>query len=405
MSAPDSASSAPPGAATTPQPAPGRGYRRLGGWWWVALPLVPLVLLGLTLLVARGGIESDLRARTEQALTDAGVSGAHVEFRGRDAHVTASSGNAAAIEAIVTGVSGVRAATVDTSGLASTAETTVNPTASPDDGDHDHEGEEDDHSDHMHGEDGEDVGEFTVVNNGGTLTLRARVPSQTDKDALLAVARQAAAGREVTDEITIREGTTPVVNEAAAAVVRALSLDGAQGAKAIVRNGDVMLHGTVANTSVKARLEAEAAYPGVNVDNHMTAPDDVPTTAEDCEHANEDVEMLLKAQEVRFITGSATVSQGSLDELQVITDLLAPCLEITNNTTVTVSGHTDNVGDPAVNLRLSQQRADAVRDILVADGLAADTVQSRGFGDAEPTADNNTAEGRAANRRVEIVME
>lgn len=403
MSTPDSASSAPPGAATTPQPAPGRGYRSPGGWWWVALPLVPLVLLGLTLLVARGGIENDLKARTQQALTDAGISDAQVEFRGRDAHVRSASGNRTAIEAIVTGVSGVRAATVDTSGQAATAQTTVDPTASPED---DTEKlEQEDHSDHVHGQGGKDVGEFTVVNKGGELTLRARVPSQTDKDALLAVARQAATGRQVHDEISIREGTTPVINEAAAAVVRALSLDGAQGAKAIVRNGDVMLHGTVANTSVKVRLEAEAAYPGVNVDNHMSAPDDVPTTAEDCEHANEDVEMLLKAQEVRFITGSATVSQGSLDELQVITDLLAPCLEITDNTTVTVSGHTDNVGDPAANLRLSQQRADAVRDILVADGLPNNAVQSRGFGDAEPTADNNTAEGRSANRRVEIVME
>jgi outer membrane protein OmpA-like peptidoglycan-associated protein len=69
-----------------------------------------------------------------------------------------------------------------------------------------------------------------------------------------------------------------------------------------------------------------------------------------------------------------------------------------------IEGHTDNVGGDEANMRLSQQRADAVRDFLVQQGLAQDTLTAVGLGKAEPVADNNTSEGRQKNRRVEIVV-
>jgi len=55
-------------------------------------------------------------------------------------------------------------------------------------------------------------------------------------------------------------------------------------------------------------------------------------------------------------------------------------------------------------MKLSQQRADTVRDFLIAQGLLADTITSKGFGEANPIADNSTAAGRKQNRRVEIVV-
>ncbi|MFT4075424.1 MAG: OmpA family protein [Asticcacaulis sp.] len=67
---------------------------------------------------------------------------------------------------------------------------------------------------------------------------------------------------------------------------------------------------------------------------------------------------------------------------------------------VTVSGYTDNLGDGLVNQTISQARAQAAADALVARGLAPDRVTVRGFGGALPIADNVTAEGRAKNRRV-----
>jgi outer membrane protein OmpA-like peptidoglycan-associated protein len=69
-----------------------------------------------------------------------------------------------------------------------------------------------------------------------------------------------------------------------------------------------------------------------------------------------------------------------------------------------IEGHTDNIGSDEANMKLSQQRADAVREFLVQQGLAADTVTAVGLGKAEPVADNSTNEGRQKNRRVEIVV-
>jgi outer membrane protein OmpA-like peptidoglycan-associated protein len=69
-----------------------------------------------------------------------------------------------------------------------------------------------------------------------------------------------------------------------------------------------------------------------------------------------------------------------------------------------IEGHTDNIGSDEANMKLSQQRGDTVREFLVQQGLAADTVTAVGLGKAEPVAANNTNEGRQKNRRVEIIV-
>lgn len=75
-------------------------------------------------------------------------------------------------------------------------------------------------------------------------------------------------------------------------------------------------------------------------------------------------------------------------------------------TRTTVEGHTDSVGPDAYNQRLSERRAQAVRDVLVHQyGVSADRVDSVGYGESRPVADNATAEGRAINRRVEAEVE
>jgi outer membrane protein OmpA-like peptidoglycan-associated protein len=72
--------------------------------------------------------------------------------------------------------------------------------------------------------------------------------------------------------------------------------------------------------------------------------------------------------------------------------------------TFTVEGHTDSQGKPAFNQKLSEDRANAVRDYLVSHGIAADRITAKGYGSQRSVADNKSAEGRAENRRVEIVI-
>jgi outer membrane protein OmpA-like peptidoglycan-associated protein len=73
--------------------------------------------------------------------------------------------------------------------------------------------------------------------------------------------------------------------------------------------------------------------------------------------------------------------------------------------TVTCEGYTDSVGSDAYNLKLSQRRADAAKAYLVKKGIAASRIKTKGHGKADPVASNATAEGRAENRRVEIVVD
>jgi len=72
---------------------------------------------------------------------------------------------------------------------------------------------------------------------------------------------------------------------------------------------------------------------------------------------------------------------------------------------VTVEGHTDSVGTHAYNMKLSQRRAAAVRDYMVARGIDAARISTEAYGETRPVATNDTAEGRAQNRRVEIIAQ
>jgi outer membrane protein OmpA-like peptidoglycan-associated protein len=101
---------------------------------------------------------------------------------------------------------------------------------------------------------------------------------------------------------------------------------------------------------------------------------------------------------VFFETGSAALQPASAYELDRLAALLAdhPHLKIR------INGHTDQIGNEADNLRLSELRARAVMDYLIGKGIAAARLQSKGYGESKPLESNDTAEGRAANRRTEF---
>jgi outer membrane protein OmpA-like peptidoglycan-associated protein len=94
-----------------------------------------------------------------------------------------------------------------------------------------------------------------------------------------------------------------------------------------------------------------------------------------------------------------------LPEARTRLDQVAEVLLTTRERHLTVEGHTDSQGSVNFNLDLSQRRADAVRSYLVERGYQGDLIQAHGMGKGSPIADNASPEGRANNRRVEIVIE
>lgn len=99
---------------------------------------------------------------------------------------------------------------------------------------------------------------------------------------------------------------------------------------------------------------------------------------------------------VEFASGKATLDPKFDDELNTLVNFMKKFPE----TKVVIEGHSDNVGAAKLNTNLSQKRANAVKDYLVKNGIEASRVSAKGYGPSRPVADNKTAEGRQANRRV-----
>jgi outer membrane protein OmpA-like peptidoglycan-associated protein len=112
-------------------------------------------------------------------------------------------------------------------------------------------------------------------------------------------------------------------------------------------------------------------------------------------------EILKQAYEgLQFETGKAVIMKTSFAHL----NLLATMLKEKPSYQLTISGYTDNVGNAADNLILSQDRAENVKTYLMKQGVEEARMTSEGYGLEDPIADNSTAEGRALNRRVEFLV-
>ncbi|MBS1955174.1 MAG: OmpA family protein [Cyanobacteria bacterium SZAS-4] len=110
--------------------------------------------------------------------------------------------------------------------------------------------------------------------------------------------------------------------------------------------------------------------------------------------------LVVNMADVLFDLGKYTLSTDAQLKLAKLSGIIAahPGLNLS------IEGYTDNTGTPAFNMKLSQQRADAVRQNLITEGLPAATISSKGLGQADPIADNSTAAGRQLNRRVDIIV-
>lgn len=105
---------------------------------------------------------------------------------------------------------------------------------------------------------------------------------------------------------------------------------------------------------------------------------------------------------VLFASDQATLLPAAMLKLNEVADAL---IKGNPDAKITVEGHTDSQGQRDYNMTLSKKRADAVREQLVSRGVAADRITAAGLGPDKPLVDNKTAENRANNRRVEIVVE
>jgi OmpA-OmpF porin, OOP family len=223
---------------------------------------------------------------------------------------------------------------------------------------------------------------FSVVD--GKITLTGSVPTTQAKADLIAAAQKAYGAKNVVDAITIDAAL------AAPSYMTKLGdlfagLKGAGNGTWLATASTVTLIGEVKNAASKTgRVDwATTFFKPLGVDDKLTiaaAP-------------------AFLLSNVQFATGSVALNAAARNALnELVTTLKA------NGRAVQLSGHTDNVGLSISNQALSEKRAEACAEYLIAQGIAKAKVTSRGYGDTKPVGDNTTTEGRAKNRRMEADM-
>jgi len=101
---------------------------------------------------------------------------------------------------------------------------------------------------------------------------------------------------------------------------------------------------------------------------------------------------------VYFDVDKATIKPSSYKQLDELVELM----KLKKGLEIEIAGHTDNTGSKEHNMKLSQQRAEAIKNYLVRKGISPKRIVAKGYGDSEPIATNDTPEGRAKNRRIEV---
>ncbi|WP_371743786.1 OmpA family protein [Mangrovicoccus sp. HB161399] len=112
-------------------------------------------------------------------------------------------------------------------------------------------------------------------------------------------------------------------------------------------------------------------------------------------------EILSRTDNISFESGSARLRSASFPLLDQVADIVNRCPGLD----IVIAGHTDSVGDPGYNQKLSELRAAAVVDYLLGKGVGQGRMTSVGYGEARPVAGNGTPEGRLRNRRIEFSVE
>jgi len=238
--------------------------------------------------------------------------------------------------------------------------------------------------------------QFEVVRDSEAVILRGEVPSATEHQRIVNLA--GGYFGQVKDEMRVSNESagsnfTPAADRALAVVSR---LDSGQ---ANWSGEQLSVSGAASSDAVVA---ARADFDTAEASGFLGRFDvqSLEQTGNARQNCNETLNDVLSKETIRFQTGSATIDTGNEKLLERLATLAGNCPG-----NLTVEGHTDSRGDADMNKALSLARAAAVRDALVELGIETTRMNAVGYGDAKPIADNESAAGRASNRRIAISVD
>lgn len=263
---------------------------------------------------------------------------------------------------------------------------------------------------------------LSILRNGNVITLNGDLPDISARTGLIDMLKGLYGnGIQLVDNLNIKPGiTAPDLSGLTSVFKAAVSMP---DFKFKIVGDTVTLLGTAASDAVRSAVEAAAklAWPNLKLSNEIQVSEDAtvatgapeapasptaepsataaPSPAGDCGNLQADITALMSTP-VTFVTNGYTLSAGTQQQLSRVAEKLKGC----HSAHVAVNGYTDNTGNDGINVPLSTSRAKSVADFLVAQGVPADSVTSKGYGSADPVASNATPDGRAQNRRVAITV-
>ena len=241
---------------------------------------------------------------------------------------------------------------------------------------------------------------LSIVRNGKDFTLTGELPDLSVKDKLLEVLKSTLGpGVNLIDNLTVKAGVRAPEVAGVGPVFQAAN---EIGDFSFNLTGDALtLAGTAPSEQVKSGVEAasKAAWANVRTINNIEVTA-ASTDAGSCSGLQADIASALR-NPIAYQTGGSSLTAASKTELNAVAAVIKACPQAK----VTVIGHTDNIGGAEVNVALSKNRARSVADYLVSQGVPAGSVTAEGAGSSRPVAGNDTPDGRAQNRRTEIIVE
>ncbi|WP_175921000.1 OmpA family protein [Burkholderia pyrrocinia] len=225
----------------------------------------------------------------------------------------------------------------------------------------------------------------------GQVVAGGKVPDEATKAAVLQKLRDTYGAANVVDQIEVGDVATPPNWSANVQKLLGAQLKQISKGQLKINGTQIEMKGEVHNEAQRQQLASDMANtlnPTYTIKNGLRVS------------ASEQgvLDQTLANRTIEFETGSATLTpQGKL-----ILDQMAAALAKMQNRTVDIIGHTDNSGNRTSNIALSQARADAVKGYLITKSIPPQQMTTTGVGPDQPIAPNDTADGRARNRRIEF---
>ncbi|ALX13152.1 cell envelope biogenesis protein OmpA [Burkholderia cepacia JBK9] len=225
----------------------------------------------------------------------------------------------------------------------------------------------------------------------GQVVAGGKVPDEATKAAVLQKLRDTYGAANVVDQIEVGDVATPPNWSA-----NVQKLLGAQLKQ--ISKGQLKINGTQIEVKGEVHNEAQRQQLASDMANTLNPTYTIKNGLRVSASEQGVLDQTLANRTIEFETGSATLTpQGRL-----ILDQMAAALAKMQNRTVDIIGHTDNSGNRTSNIALSQARADAVKGYLITKSIQPQQMTTTGVGPDQPIAPNDTADGRARNRRIEF---